>query len=631
MPENLMLPTEDILEVLSGKDQQEKTLISSNYSDIALKATLNFISQILLEEDTKDTLFHEESVVREMEKPFYDILSKNYPHTVDESDNREGTQAYPHSIVHNSSYQSGSDNLVTIQASEFDKRVEKGKKFLPGIDKLIVNFKANKLSVASTSEQGDDLVRVGFEGEEEKQENFVRNQLRDKNKSNIDDLDHLEGRNHKVSAPCSEETARRNTLFDKVLLKHDNYMKELSNLREAVQREVRKFSENDQEDVDEIKKLLIQCSHAVYANDHQMAEDLIKLIRNQSSLDGDWTQRIAFVFSDALEARLTGTGSEVWRRLLAKRISTLEVLKIAQLIITVCPFPRTTMYYANRTILNMAKKTGVLHIIDLGIGFGFQWPSVIQALSDQNMKGIKLRITGVDFPRPGFRPTELVEEAGRRLEDYARSFNVPFEYSGMASKNWETISLDDLKIIKDEVLIVNCFWRLREIGDEAVSLNSPRDQVLKLIYKMKPHIFFEGVLSIQTFSPFFIPRFKQCLNLYASLFELLDILIPRDNKQRQIMERDFLARDILNVLACEGSDWTMKPETYKQWHQRTLRAGFEQVPLDPAIVEECRENLTEAYKNKIFFIEEDGNWLLQGWNGRAFDALSTWCYRSLTK
>ncbi|KAJ4779292.1 hypothetical protein LUZ62_017565 [Rhynchospora pubera] len=619
-----MLPTEDILEVFSGKDQQEKALISSNYSDIALKATLNFISQILLEEDTKDTLFHEESVVRAMEKPFYDILSKNYPHTVDESDDPEGTQAYPHSIVHNFSYQSGSDNLVTRQASEFDKGVKEGKKFLPSIDKLIVNFKANKLSVASTCEQGDDLDRVDFHGEDEKDENFVRKQLRHKNKSNIDDLDHLEGRNRKVCASCSEETASRNTLFDKVLLKHDNYMKELSNIREAVQREASKFSENNQEEVDDIKKLLIQCSHAVYANDHQMAEDLIKLIRNQSSLDGDWTQRMAFAFADALEARLTGTGSEVWRQLLAKRISTIEFLKICQLIITVCPFPRTTMYYANQTILNMAKKTGVLHIVDLGIGFGFQWPSVIQALSDQNMKGIKLRITGVDFPRPGFRPAELVEEAGRRLEDYARSFNVPFEYNGMASKNWETISLDDLKIRKGEVLIVNCFWRLREIGDEVVSLNSPRDQVLKLIYKMKPHIFFEGVLSIQTFSPFFVTRFRQCLNLYSALFELLDILIPRGNKQRQIMERDFLARDILNVSACEGSDWTMKPETYKQWHQRNLRAGLEPVPLDPAIVKECRKILTEAYNNKIFFIEEDGNWLLQGWNGKAFDALSTW-------
>ncbi|KAJ4786178.1 GRAS transcription factor [Rhynchospora pubera] len=401
-------------------------------------------------------------------------------------------------------------------------------------------------------------------------------------------------------------------------------MQELSNLRMAVQREASKFSENDREEEEDIKALLIQCSHAVYANDYRTAEILIKLIRNQSSLDENWTQRMAFAFADALEARLTGTGSELWRRLSAKRISTLEILKIAQLIVTCCPFARTSIYYANRTILNMEKKTGVLHIVDLGIGFGFQWPSVIQGLSDQNMKATKLRITGVDFPRPGFRPAELVEETGRRLEDYARSFNVPFEYHGMASKNWETISLDDLKITKGEVLIVNCFWCLKHIGDEAVSLNSPRDQILQLIYKMKPHIFFDGVHNIQSFSPFFITRFRQCLNLYSALFEILDILVPRDNKQRQTMERHFMARDILNVLACEGSDWTMKPETCKQWHQRNLRAGLEPIPLDLAIVKECREILTEAYNNKIFFMEEDGNWLLQGWNGRVFDALSTW-------
>ena len=174
------------------------------------------------------------------------------------------------------------------------------------------------------------------------------------------------------------------------------------------------------------------------------------------------------------------------------------------------------------------------------------------------------------------------------------------------------------------MLIVNCLYRLREVGDEAVSLDCPRDRVLNLIYKMRPHVFIEGVLNIRAFSPFFITRFRQCLTLYSALFKLLDILIPRDNRLRQVIERDFIARDILNVLACEGSEWTMKPESYKQWHQRNLRAGFEQIPLNCTIVNECREMLSKSYKNKIFFVEEDRNWMLQGWSGRAFDALSIW-------
>lgn len=605
------------VKMLSEKGH-EKSLVSSehSHSDITLDATLNYITKILLEDDVaeKESSFHEESAVRAIEKPFYDILSKKYLHTVNKSEILGQPETCPSFVVHNLSQQSGSGNLVTIPSSEFDKGKEEGMKFLPSIDKFIVNFRADDLSVASTREQ-----------EEDEDDAFMRFRSRCKKKSNIDNLDHLEGRNRKISMLCSEETAIRNTLLDQLLLEHDNYTQVASKLKEVVLREENNFSENDQGKVDDLKNLLIRCSSAVYANDHQLAEELIKQIRNRSSLDGDGIQRMAFLFANALEARLTGTGGEAWRKINGKRIPTSEFAKLAQLYITACPFPRVSICCSNRTILNAAEKASMLHIVDFGIGFGFQWPSLIQALSNQKTNAIKLRITGIDFPRPGFRPAELVEETGRRLEDYARSFNVPFEYRGITSKNWEAISLDDLNIRKEELLIVNCMYRLREVRDvEAVSFDSPRDRVIKLIYQMKPHIFIEGVLTIQSFSPFFTTRFRQSLTLYSSLFEISDILVPRDNKLRQMIESELLGRDILNVVACEGSDWTMKPESYKQWQQRNVRAGFEQIPLDPAIVKECREYLSKLYKNKIFFIEEDGNWLLQGWNGRAFDAFSAW-------
>lgn len=81
--------------------------------------------------------------------------------------------------------------------------------------------------------------------------------LRGKKKSNIDNLDHLEGRNRKISMFYSEETARRNALFDEVLLEHDNYMQEVSKLREVVQRKASKFSKNDEGEVNDIEDLLI--------------------------------------------------------------------------------------------------------------------------------------------------------------------------------------------------------------------------------------------------------------------------------------------------------------------------------------------------------------------------------------
>lgn len=63
------LKPESILEILSHSGQG-KSLVSSEYSDITLDATLNYISKILLEEDLeeKEGLFHEESAVHAKEK-----------------------------------------------------------------------------------------------------------------------------------------------------------------------------------------------------------------------------------------------------------------------------------------------------------------------------------------------------------------------------------------------------------------------------------------------------------------------------------------------------------------------------------------------------------------------------------
>ncbi|KAJ3688205.1 hypothetical protein LUZ61_017369 [Rhynchospora tenuis] len=609
------------LEITPKNDPINKIVLEDS-SDITLDATLSYLSQILMEEDIdeKDILHTNQSALHAMEKPFYDILGQKYPLCFTD----------PHLSNHKNSAPSSTDHHLdqhdstcgTLYASEFNKGVAEGIKFLPKLDKLILDLEASKLSLPLLQDE-EDLVKLNSDKHGNKKgKGLMECGIKGKKKSNVD-LDVLEGRNRKIFMSSSEESPG-NAMFDEVLLNHDNYT-EISKLQEEIQKKASKCSETDQVEIVDVVSLLTSCSHAVFNNDHQSAEDLINQIRKLSSLDGDGTQRMAYLFADALEARLNGTGSEAWRRMAAAKIQipTSIYLEIAQLFITVCPFPRNSLYYANQTILKLAGKAPKLHVIDFGVGLGFQWPSLIQALSNKNGKSTKLRITGIDFPKPGFRPAELIEETGRRLEAYAERFGVPFEYHGIAS-NWEDVSIDSLKIEKDEILIAHTWDSFRYVRDEYVALDSPRNQILNLIRQITPHVFIEGIVSIRPFSPFFLTRFRQGLMLYSAIFEILDTLIPRDNKQRQIVERSLLARDIYNVLACEGSDWIVKPETYKQWHERNLRAGFEQITLDPVILNECRENMKKSYNDNIFFVQEDRNWLVQGWSGRIFHASSTW-------
>lgn len=367
--------------------------------------------------------------------------------------------------------------------------------------------------------------------------------------------------------------------------------------------------------------LLTQCAQAVSSSDQRTANELLKQIRQHSSQFGDGNQRLAHYFADALEVRLAGTRVSL-HPVVSNGTSAADILKAYKVYIAACPFKRISNSFANRTAMKLAQKAPRLHIIDFGILYGFQWPCLIQRLSERPGGAPKLRITGIELPQSGFRPAERVEETGRRLENYCKRFNVPFEYNVIAQK-WETIKLEDLKIDRDELTVVNCLFRLKNIPDETVAMNNPRDTVLKLIKKINPDLFMHGVVNGTYNAPFFVTRFREALYHFSSLFDMFDANLPLEDPGRLRYEKEIFGREAMNVVACEGLERIERPETYKLWQVRNLRAGFRQVPLDQELVQKVKKTVKSEY-HKDFVVDVDGQWLLQGWKGRIIYAFSCW-------
>ena len=107
------------------------------------------------------------------------------------------------------------------------------------------------------------------------------------------------------------------------------------------------------------------------------------------------------------------------------------------------------------------------------------------------------------------------------------------------------------------------------------------------------------------------------------MFDMLDVNVPRENQDRLVLERDIWGNEILNVVACEGRARVIRPETYKQWQIRTLRAGFRQLPLSQKIMKKIKAKVKSGY-HKDFFVDEAGEWMLEGWKGRVIYAISCW-------
>ncbi|KAK4419059.1 Scarecrow-like protein 9 [Sesamum alatum] len=633
----------------SSVDIEEYYQDECDFSD----AILRYIDKMLMEEDMEEKMhmLQESLDLQAKEKSFYEVIGKKYPPSPQPESARlspclDSPDYYPYVSPRNSTTSlnfvidgpSGSpvsplhirDMYSESQSVwNFKKGVKEASKFLPSEDKLSVNVDVN------------GLLGHHPEGESDKGTERSPSEFRGKKNSHTVERDLEEERISKLPATYIESDLPIEE-FDNLLLhsmgegekKFAAYRADLKNaMSKGVQQTEQIKGSNGRrgfgkkhkrkKEVIDLRTLLISCAQAVAADDPRSAGELLKQIRQHSSPFGDGNQRLAHYFADGLEARLAGTGSQIHKALVNKRTTTEEYLRAHYTFIASSPFRKMSSFASNRTIMTKAQKATRVHIIDFGIQYGFQWPTFIQRIAEREGGPPKLRITGIDFPQPGFRPAERIEDTGRRLAHYAKAFNVPFEYKAIAQK-WETIKIEDLKIEEDEFVAVTCLYRTKNLLDETVMAeNSARTTVLNLIRKTNPAIFIHGIVNGAYSAPFFVTRFREVLFHFSALFDMLETNVPREKPERVMIERDIFGKEALNVIACEGWERVERPETYKQWQVRSMRAGFSQVPFDRDVMSMSRHKVKTFY-HKDFVIDEDSQWLLLGWKGRIIYAMSCW-------
>ncbi|XAR58972.1 hypothetical protein NMG60_11014571 [Bertholletia excelsa] len=601
---------------------------------------------MLMEEDdleSKPCMFQECLALQATEKSFYDVIGEKYPPSLNarplldlerSAERPDGGSTGACSSESNGSVRCGNGRVNYLgsssQVSDSSNQSQTLWLFREGKTK-VSELSLNKDCVNHDWELGP-RERIA-DGSREK-----RNHGREDGES---------GRSNKQLASYGQESDEKLEMYDKLLLcsrldpglprhkpsfcQYNGASQDEKGLKSSHQKgpprgpngaKLRGKKQGQKKEVVDLRPLLCQCAQAIAAVDTRSANELLVQIKQNSSPYGDGTERMAHYLAYALEARLAGTGTELYSALSCQNVSAADTLRGYQAYVKACPFNKMSNTLANRSIEKLAERGTRLHIIDFGILYGFQWPCLIQHLSVRPGGPPRLHITGIDFPQPGFRPAERLEETGRRLATYCERFNVPFEYTAIAKK-WADITLDDLKIDQDEVLIVNCLYRLQNIPDETVVAASPRDALLNLLKRVNPEMFIHGVVNGTYNAPFFAWRFREALFHFSAVFDMLETTVAREDEDRLLFERGAFGRELINVIACEGIERVVRPETYKRWQVRTVRAGFTQLPLDQEIVRDVKA-VVKMHCHKDFVVDEDTNWILQGWKGRIILALSCW-------
>ncbi|KAG6400673.1 hypothetical protein SASPL_137515 [Salvia splendens] len=373
--------------------------------------------------------------------------------------------------------------------------------------------------------------------------------------------------------------------------------------------------EQEQDSGLQLVHLLLACAEAVSKEDYMLARRYLHHLNRVISAIGDSMQRVAACFTEALSARLAAT--------LTNKPSTsnlvpfnpfppnnLEILKIYQILYQACPYIKFAHFTANQAIFEAFESEERVHVIDLDILQGYQWPAFMQALAARPGGAPFLRITGVGTS------LEAVRETGRCLTDLALSLHVPFEFHPVGEE------LEDLKPHMfnrrvGEALAVNSVNRLHRVPGNCLGplLTMIRDQAPNIVTIVEQEASHNG--------PYFLGRFLEALHYYSAIFDSLDATFPADSAQRAKVEQHIFAPEIGNIVAHEGPERVMRHERLEKWRKTMEGKGFEGVALSSNAVTQSRI-LLGLYSCDGYRLTEDKGCLLLGWQDRHILAASAW-------
>jgi hypothetical protein len=370
-----------------------------------------------------------------------------------------------------------------------------------------------------------------------------------------------------------------------------------------------------------LKDMLLTCARAVEENNSYMINLMIPELRKMVSVSGEPLQRLGAYMVEGLVARLAASGNSIYKALKCKEPKGSELLSYMHFLYEACPYFKFGYMSADGAIAEAVKGEDRIHIIDFHIAQGAQWISLLQALAARPGGPPFVRITGIDDSVSAYARGGGLEVVGKRLSHVAGLCKVPFEFHGVGVSG-NDIEVEHLGIVPGEAMAVNFTLELHHIPDEAVSTANHRDRILRLVKSLSPKVLTLVEQESNTNTAPFAQRFAETLDYYTAIFESIDLALPRDDRERINMEQHCLAREIVNLVACEGEERVERHEVFGKWKARLTMAGFKPCPLS-TLVNATIKTLLQSYSPNYTLWETEGV-LYLGWKDRPLVVSSAW-------
>lgn len=204
----------------------------------------------------------------------------------------------------------------------------------------------------------------------------------------------------------------------------------------------------DKEDL-HLLTLLLRCAKAISAVDNlEEADEMLLEITGLSTPFGSSMQRVAAYFSEAMMARLVNSLLGIYEALPPSPPYGQRIFSAFQVFNGISPFVKFSHFTANQAIQEAFKCEERVHILDLDIMQGLQWPGLFYILASRPGGPPHVRLTGL-----GGSMEELVA-TGSRLSEFAGMLGLPFKFFPMVEKVGDLVP-ERLKISKEEAVAVH--------------------------------------------------------------------------------------------------------------------------------------------------------------------------------
>ncbi|XP_020600095.1 LOW QUALITY PROTEIN: scarecrow-like protein 18 [Phalaenopsis equestris] len=350
--------------------------------------------------------------------------------------------------------------------------------------------------------------------------------------------------------------------------------------------------------------LLLRCAELIHRADFIAARHAISILTTTSSPTGDAADRLTHHFTRALSLRLRFLPP-------SPHDPSHSSLSFNQL----TPFLRFSHLTANQAILEAANNRPSLHILDFDTGHGLQWPLLLQAIADRshfpNPPSIQITATGTDL--------SLLFQTGRRLQSFADSLGLCFHFHPICISQTTSFSFPTNR---GEILAVNCALFLHKlIKDDGFH---ELKQFLQAVKGMNPAVVTVAEKEAKHSSPLFLQRFAEALGYYSAVFESLEATLPPSSRERMVVERMWIGREIEDIVAGEGEGRRERHERFERWEGLMKDAGFVVKPLSGFALAQARLLLRLHYPSEGYRVEMMKGSLFLGWKGKPLYAVSAW-------